>query len=171
MPQLSISSAPAVGYAGQIAEPGAPRFSRSARAEGANVSAGMPVKRGTNKEKQVEPFEAGDDGQLQDFAGVVVLDTSRASGGIADGDGVAVLRLGSIYMDFSEAVTAGEQVGITLATGALTGIPDGTAAGAITTGIVVLPGLRIAETIAAAGLAVVEVNLFGVQPSAVVGSL
>src|SRR5690606_18868749 len=114
------------GYAGQIAEGGAPILARSGWAEGIGVKAGMPVKRGTAPGGQVEPFEAGDTPSFANFAGVVVLDTSRAYGpGIGDGDAVDVLRMGTIYMDFAEAVTAGENVGLVLATGDLMGYPAG----------------------------------------------
>jgi len=170
VPQTSVSDTMSKAYAGQPTE-GFPRVVRSARAEGSGVSAGKPVKRGTSAQNQVEAFEAGDVPTAGMFAGVVVREEARDEGGIASGDGVQVMRFGSIYMDFSEAVTAGEQVGIVLATGALTGIPQGTAAGAIATGTVVLPGLRIVETITAAGVAVVEVNLFGSQDAATVGTL
>lgn len=159
-------------YAGQITGAG-PRFCASASAEGAAVVAGIPVKRGTLPATQVEPFEAGDVPTAGMFAGVVVLDTSRPydEDAIEDGDPVDVMRMGVVYMNFGEAVTAGEQVGIVLATGVLSGIPQGTAAGAIATGTVVLPCLRIAETISASGLAAVEVNLFGSQDAATVGTL
>ena len=172
MPQLSIDDNPPIGYPGQIAEPGAPTFIRSASAEGALV-AGSVVKRGTNPEKQVEALEAGDAPDFDLIAGVVHLETSRpydASSPIADGDPVGVVRQGVVYMEFSEAVTAGEMVGQTLASGLLTGIPEGTAAAAIATGIVVIPGLRIVQTTTAAGVARVEVNLFGAQPAGTVGS-
>lgn len=160
MPQLSIPDAPVVGYPGQIAEPGAPTFARSSLAEGASVVAGAPVKRGTDPQRQVKPFEAGDLPDEATFAGVVILETSRAFNALAleDGDPIAVMRQGSIYMDFSEAVTAGELVAITLATGDLTGVAQGSPS---TAAIQVLPGLRIVETIAAAGLATVEVDLLG----------
>lgn len=161
------------GFAGQIADAGL-RYCGSFFAE-APIVAGSPVKRGTAKETQVEPFEAADVPTAAMFAGVAVLSTSRPydedGDQIAAGDSLSVMRLGVIYMNFSEAVTAGEQVGITLASGLLTGIPQGTAAGAITTGIVVLPGLRIVQTTGAAGVARVEVNLFGSQDAATVGSL
>lgn len=172
MPQTSISRAPAIGFAGQIAEPGAPTYCRSCTAEGSGVVAGAPVKRGTDPQRQVTPFEAGDIPDSAMFAGVVVLETSRpfSDNGIKDGDPVTVMRLGSILMDFSEAVTAGEQVAIELATGKLKGYAQGTSAASIPTGEVVLPGLRIAETTSAAGLATVEVNLFGAQDAATVGT-
>lgn len=170
MPQTSITARMSTGYAGQIAEALAPKYAYSAICEAA-LSAGMPVKRGTAAEYQVEPFEVADVPTAGMFAGIVLLNTTKSPGAFAAGDPCSVMRLGKVLMNFSEAVTAGEQVGLTLATGVLTGIPQGTAAGAITTGIVVLPGLRIARTTTAAGVAAVEVNLFGAQDAATVGSL
>lgn len=160
MPQLSIPDAPPVGYAGQIAEPGAPTFARSVTAEGALVVAGMPVKRGTDPQRQVEPFVAADLIDVANFAGLVVLETSRpqADLDIEDGDSLAVMRLGAMYLDFNEAVTAGEVVGLTLADGNLVGLAQGSASTAL---IQILPGVRIVDTIAAAGLAIVEIDLFG----------
>lgn len=160
MPQLSVSDAPAIALRGQLAEPGAPKFARSFRAEGASVSAGLPVKRGTLPAKQVTPFASTDVPNAQTFAGVVILETSRAydEAAIEDGDSVAVLREGSIYMDFSAAVSAGQAVKMTMATGALEGMAEGSDPGA---GKCQLPGLRIAETTSASGLAIVEVALRG----------
>lgn len=158
-------------FAGQIADV-APRYCGSFVVETGPISAGMPVKRGTDKEKEIEPFEAGDVPTAGMFAGVVVFSSTAPYEDVpkAAGDMASVMRFGVVNMEFSEAVTAGEQVGITLATGVLTGIPQGTAAGSITTGIVVLPGLRIVQTTGAAGVARVEVNLFGSQDAATVGS-
>lgn len=156
MPQLSIPDRMEKAYAGQVTEAGY-RFCRSAFAEGALVTSGMPVKRGTAA-GQAEPFEAGDTPSAGNFLGVVVHSPTRGVDGIEDGDGIDVMRAGSIFMDFSEAVSEGEQVHITLATGALKGVAQGTAAAV---GDALLPGLRIAETISAAGLATVEVGLFG----------
>jgi hypothetical protein len=172
MPQASISDRISKGYAGQVTSAG-PVFARAGKAETV-LTAGAPLKRGTAKAYQVEPFEAADVPTAGMFAGVAIHSPTReydSTNMIAIGDPVEVLRFGCVLMSFSEAVTAGEQVGITLATGVLTGIPQGTAAGAITTGIVVLPGLRIVETTTAAGLAEVEVNLFGSQDAATVGTL
>jgi hypothetical protein len=73
-------------------------------------------------------------------------------------------------MEFAEAVTAGECVAIVLADGTLKGYAQGTAAGSIPTGEVLVPGLRIATTTTAAGCAIVEVNLFGNQDAATIGS-
>ncbi len=165
MPQTSIAERMTKALQGQITEAG-PRFSRSASAEGASVVAGIPVQRGTAPQSQVKPYVAGDLPGLANFAGFVILDTSRAQDALAieEGDPVAIMRLGCMYVTFSEAVTAGEQVGLTLATGLLTGIAQGVAP---PVGIVVLPSVRIVETIGAAGLATVEISLEGahVEPA------
>lgn len=168
----SVSDAPAIAYPGQIAEAGAPRYCVSRRAEGTSVAAGLLMKRGTAY-PQVEAVETGDTITTAMLEGIAVLSTSRAydSDGIDAGADVEVMRLGVIYLSFAEAVTAGECVTVTLATGAFKAVAQGTAAGAIPTGDVMVPGLRVAQTISAAGVARVEVNLFGNQDSATIGSL
>jgi hypothetical protein len=123
--------------------------------------AGKIAKRGTNKEWQIVPFVEADTPDLQNLMGVVLLSTSRpleqlSSSGIVAGNTCSVLRKGTVYMAFSAAVTAGQRVGHTQATGVLTGLDQGASPGA---GVVVVPGLRIAETIGAAGVAIVEVDL------------
>lgn len=165
MPQTSIPLAPSSAYAGQIAEAALPLMKRSARTEGAAVSAGMPVKRGTDTETQVKPFGSGDAGLVnaQTFAGVVVLETSRPSdevSPIADDKPCSIMRLGSIYMNFAAAVDAGQGVQITLSSGALSGYDEGDA---LASGHERLPGLRIVETLDAAGLAIVEVSIGAVS--------
>src|SRR5688572_9187627 len=99
MPQNSVADAPARAYAGQLAEPGCPKFARSALCEGASVIAGQPVKRGTIKAREVAPFASTDVPDAQNFAGVVLLETSRAynASALEDGDSIAVLRLGSVF--------------------------------------------------------------------------
>jgi len=161
MPQLSIPDAPSAAYAGQIAEPGAPSYRTSKIAEGA-LSAGQPVQRGTNPQTQVAPYAAGDLVDPANFAGFVFLETS-ADGTIADGDGVTVIEAGVVALSFSEAVTAGERVALTLASGALTGVPEGTPS---TAAIQVLPA-RISETISAAGVGRAEVFNMGAPAPAV----
>lgn len=160
MPQTSISERMSKAYAGQIAGVGLPIFARSHAAEGSAVSAGMPVKRGTLLQTQVEPFAAGDLPSAENFAGFVILDTSRAydADAIKDGDPLDILRYGSIFLSFTGAVDAGDRVGLTLASGVLTGIAEGVAPG---TGVVILPGCRVVETVGATGLAEVEVDLVG----------
>lgn len=163
MPQTSIPDSPAKGYAGLL-EPGAPFYRRSARTEGAGLSAGQVVKRGTNPEKQVAAYAGSDEPSVADIAGVLVLDPTRSfedsggTAGLAAGSGCAVLRMGTVLLAFAAAVTAGQRVYLDVSTGELFGEDDGETLGA---GDFYVPGMRIAETIGAAGLASVEVNLLG----------
>lgn len=170
----SIALLPDNAYAGQIAEAGMPRACRSARVEGANVFAGTPVKRGTAGESQVAAYVGGDTVNMATFAGVVLLSTSRSLNEINTdldaGADVEIMRLGCVYMNFAGAVTSGQNVKITLATGALEGSAEGASAGTVGAGKVVLPGLRVVQTTSGAGLARVEVNLFGVQTAATIGA-
>lgn len=149
MPQLSIDLAPANGYAGQIAEPGAPLYSRSATAEGSGIVAGAPVLRGTNTEKEVVAVGASSVVTPESFAGFAMLETSReydASAPIAAGDGLAVVQIGVIYLVAGETVAAGEDVAVTLSSGALLGLG---AEEACPSGSVRLPGCRWVESGAA----------------------
>ena len=174
MPYNSISSAPDRGYPGQIANPLFPQIKHSALVETA-VSAGRLAKRGTDKDDQIEPIETGDTITAAMLAGVVLLSTSRPyedvdGGSIEAGKTASVLRFGSVYMYFEEAVTAGECVSVKLSDQTLRGYAQGTAAGSIPTGEVLVPGLRIVQTTTGAGVAIVEVNLYGNQDAATVGS-
>lgn len=156
----SIASAPDVAYQGMI-HPGSPRHCRPARAEGASVVAGIPVKRGTDDDVQVTPFAATDlNPSRKEFAGIVVLETSRPynASAIEDGDPVAVMELGRVSLTFAAAVSDGQDVKIKHADNALEGMDPGDDPGA---GYSRLPGLRVCQTIGAAGLAETQVNLFG----------
>jgi len=162
MPQLSIPEDIPVGYKGQIAESGAPRYARSASADFSSgaLEAGDPVIRGTVPEKDAAPVVAASDITAESFFGFVILETSRpqADTPIVDDDPVAVLQEGHIYLDASEVVTAGEDVAVVKSSGALVGLgaeenaPTGTAR---------LPGCRWEETIGAAGLAIASVRMKG----------
>ncbi len=160
MTQTSIPDAPTGAYQGQIAEPGAPRFCRSMRAEGANVVAGIPLKRGTLPATQAKPFAAGDECTPQNFAGFAVLSTSRpyAALAIEDGDSISVMRLGTIKLYLTGAAAAGQGVKLTLASGVLEAMDQGDAPGALK---VQLPGVVVAHALAATGLVTCEVNLLG----------
>lgn len=170
MPFNSITADLPIGYAGQIAEPAFPKFARSVTVETA-ISAGAVAKRGTDPETQIKPLEAGDTVTPGMIAGVVILSPTRpyeqvdGGSGIEAGNTAAVLRLGSIFMQFAEAVTAGELVGQALSTGLLYGYPAGTAPGDLAAGRVLIPGLRIAQTTSASGPACVEVNLLDAHES------
>lgn len=159
MPQLSVSLAPPIGYGGQLAD-ASPKHAISRRAEGASVVAGLPCVFGTTPAKEVRPVASTDALTARNFAGFVLLSTSRqySSSAIEDGDEVSVLREGVVYLTFSEAVTCGERVALTVSGQTLQGIAEGSAVGA---GQKLLPGCRIIQTTSAAGVAAVEVDLDG----------
>lgn len=155
----SIALAPGVGYAGQLAENDIPIIARGARCEGTGVHAGAPVLRGTDKGRQVKAVDAAV--TAQNFAGIAILETSRPfeQAPPGDGDPITVLRFGSILMNFSAAVVAGKRVRVHTSDGVLDAVDAGTDP---TAGYSILPGCVIAETTTAAGVAIVEVNIFGV---------
>lgn len=175
MPFNSVASDLTNAFPGQLAEPLAPKFARSALVETA-IKAGRLAKRGTTAETQIAPMTTGDTVSVATIAGIVLLSTSRpfeqtdGGSGIEAGNTASVLRLGSVFLYFEEAVTAGEVASIKLSDGTFRGYAQGTAAGSIPTGEVIVPGVRIVDTTTAAGLAIVEVNFFGNQDSATVGS-
>lgn len=161
MPQLSIPDDIPVGFKGQLAEPGAPKYARSASADfsSGTLEAGDPVIRGTVPGKDAAPIVTASDVTAESFFGFVILETSRpfdATAMIADDDPVAVLQEGHMYLDASEVVTAGEAVGLVQSSGALVGLGSDETPAA---GTIRLPGCRWEETIAAAGLAVASIRI------------
>lgn len=143
-----------------------PKAARSHTVETA-IKSGSVAKRGTDPEVQIKPLAAGDVVTPGMLAGVVLLSPTRpyeqvdGGSGIEAGNTAACLRFGSVFMDFAEAVTAGEIVGQDLATGLLYGYPSDTSDDTLAAGRVLVPGLRIVQTTSASGPATVEVNLFG----------
>jgi hypothetical protein len=164
MPQYSISAAPAVGYAGQKTGAG-PEYSISRRTEGdaGTVHAGMPVMFGTDPVRQIRAVEAGDVLGPDTFAGFVLLSTSRPveDEPIGEDKSVSVMRRGHLMASFSEAVTRGERVALTVAAGTLQGIADGQVLGA---GQIRLPRVRVESTTTGAGMAEISVDLEGWAP-------
>lgn len=173
MPQLSIPLAPSIAYPGQVTDQGS-IVGRSMSCEAAGIVDGQIVARGTDPYEQCTAIPTSAFvPSFANIAGVVVFSSSKPYEEVphTEDERVTVIRQGAVYLDFSEAVTAGEEVGYTLATGLLTGVPAGTAAGALAAGIVVIPGLRIEQTISAAGVAIVSIALEGIQTNATVGTL
>ena len=172
MPYNTLQSAPATAYAGQLAEPLAPKFARSAVLEAVG-SAGMVCVRGTDKDDQVRPAFTGDTITPGNLAGVLILSDSRPfeqGSPPAIGTVVSVLRMGTIFMNFTNVPTAGDCVSVTLATGAINAVAQGASAGTVGAGKVMIPGLRVVQSRADAGMAAVEVCMFGAQDSATVGA-
>lgn len=172
MPFNTLRDAPATAFAGQLAEPLAPKFARSARLEAVG-SAGMVCVRGTDKDDQVRPAFTGDTINQGTLAGVLILSDSRPfeqSSPLAIGTVVAVLRLGTIFMDFTNTPTAGDCVSVTLATGAINAVAQGANAATVGVGKVMIPGLRVVQSRTDAGMAAVEVNMLGAQDNATIGA-
>jgi hypothetical protein len=163
----SIDLVPAVAYAGQIAEPAAPRFCRSGSVEGAGVTAGVALKRGTDPDVQVKAFASTDVVTPQNFAGLAVLSTSRSFDEInTDLDAnsaLDVMRLGTIYLSFSGTVIAGQSVKMKMSDLTFEGVSAGADPGA---GYCVLPGVRVAQDRTGAGVAIVEINIMGASQDA-----
>lgn len=157
-PQNSLNAAPARGYQGQIADALAPKYalSRAFEDDGNDtLHAGMPVQWGTDPNKQVQIYESGDSLTAANFAGLVILDPSRAYGTtmIPDKAGVAVLRMGCMFLLPGETVAAGDPVYYKLS--------DGTFWKSQGSGRVRLPGVRWVESGTTADVRRVFVNLAG----------
>lgn len=154
MPQTTIDTAPARAYAGQIGEALAPRYCRSAAAEGAGILPGQPVVRGTDPAKQAQAVANGDTINASTFAGFAVLETSRPEGGIVDEDGLAVMAMGLMYVEVTAAVVAGNPVFVGNATAQLGDIDDATG-----TGLVICPGCYFEESGADGDIVLISINL------------
>lgn len=173
MPFNSVDAAPEIAYAGQVAFPMQPRIVESKVVETA-IAPGAIAKFGTTTD-QIKPLAPGDTANLLGkIAGVVLLSPSRPFEEIASSAyqplaTASVMSHGFVVMPFAAAVTEGQVVAQDLTTGLLYGYAEGTAAASITTGRVVIPGLRVARTTTAAGPAIVRVNT-GFQNTTTVGT-
>lgn len=152
--QTSISSAPARGIAGQVAEPGAPTYRVSAVVEaGTNtVAPGKLLVRGT-ADGQGQPVDSGDLLTDSNILGVVIYEDSREPSDYGDKRPVTALRQGVIYVAVSENVTAG----LPATYGNVTGDLD---EWGVTTDAAhaLVPGARWAQTVSSGGIARLEVN-------------
>ncbi len=165
----AVALAPASAFAGMVL-PGVPWIADPAYAQGV-VHAGAPVLRGTDNDLQVRAFVAADVNPTRsNFAGVVVLETSRPyeASPISAGSPIAVLRFGRTPMSFAAAVSKGQDVKIKHSDGTLEGFTAGADPGA---GYSRLPGLQVDEDTTGAGLAAVSVNLLGAAGGDASGSV
>lgn len=172
MPFNTISDAPVRGYPGQIAEPLAPKFARTATLEAVGASGSLLV-RGTDPDDQVRPATTGDTLTSANLVGIQLLsDTNPLEYGSpnAIGTPVSALRLGTVFLNFANTPVAGHCVAYTLATGVYRSFVQGVAAGTIGVGAQIVPGLRVSQSAAGAGIAAVEVNFYGSQDTATVGA-
>ncbi len=158
MPQTTILDDPPRALAGQLAEAGAVRYARSYRAEAIStraIVAGQPVLLGTDPDTQALAITDGDTVDAATFAGILLLETSRAleEAPVTEGDDLSILRMGVVYLQVTDAVTAGDPVFVGNATAQL-----GDIEGAAGTGLVELPGCRFLTSAASAGFAVAFIN-------------
>lgn len=155
MSQTTVTQYGAAGFAGLIADS---MFTdkMSYSAEG-DVGFGLPVKLGTNKERQVAELTT-DAGQAALAVGVSVAtqaveQTSAGVAEYADTDTVSVMKRGRIWMLTQDAVVAGTTANLHLASGSVTDA-------SVTTGIEAFTqfSAKFITGTTAAGLAIVEIN-------------
>jgi len=156
MVQTTISQYGAAGFAGLLDGCYSPHAIRSYAAEEA-IGLGVPVKLGTDPEKQVMLVNATSDGALA--IGFAIHDQVReqSSAGVVNyaiDEAVSVLTAGRFWANTSDAVAAGATANVTLATGALT--DAAVSAGVIEAFTQITVTFITATT--AAGLAIVEVK-------------
>lgn len=159
MPQTVILDAPPKGYAGQIAEAGAPRYVRSCQAEAVAtraINAGDFVLRGTDPESQVIAITDGATVDAATLMGVVLLETSRPleEAPPVEGSDLGVLRFGPVRVTVSAAVTAGNPVFVGNTTATL-----GDVEGASGAGLVAAPGCRFLSSAGSGETAIAWLNL------------
>lgn len=152
--QTSVSTAPARGIEGQLAEPGAPTYRVSAVIEStANTAApGKLMVRGT-ADGQAKTIIAGGTLTAANVLGVALYEDAREPSDFTDKRPVTLVRQGVIYVAVSENVTAGAAATY----GNTTGNLDEWGVTADVDHIPV-PGARWAQTVASGGIARLEVD-------------
>lgn len=148
MPQTTVLSTELAAYPGQVAHSGnVPRFEETLLAEDVNITSGQPILQGTG-DKQGLSVTDGATLDVTTFLGFAVLDIAREPGAYVVGDTFNVLRMGTIWVATTGAVTRGNPVYAGNATAQLQDIDDATG-----TGLVLVPGCKFLDTTAGAGLA------------------
>jgi hypothetical protein len=152
--QTSYSAAPAIGYAGQIADSSVTNV--ISRIANESIVAGRFVVRQAEGKCKLPAAAADITSGLA--LGVAMYDSSREPEAYASGDQVPVVRKGPVYVTVEAGVTEGGAVYVRhTADASLTTI--GGFAPAAGTGLSLLPGARFASTALIGALAVVELNL------------
>ncbi len=152
--QTSVSTAPARGIEGQLAEPGAPTYRVSAVIEAtANTAApGKLMVRGTANGQAKTIINAGTITPAN-LLGVAMYEDAREPSDFTDKRPVTLVRQGVIYVAVSENVTAGAAA----VYGNTTGNLDEWGVTADADHIPV-PGARWAQTVSSGGIARLEVD-------------
>lgn len=159
--QTSVSTAPARGIEGQLAEPGAPTYRVSAVIE-ATVNAAAPGKlmvRGT-ADGQAKTIIADGVITSANILGVALYEDAREPSDFTTKRPVTLVRQGVIYVAVSENVAAGAAATYGNTTGNLDewGIT-------VDADHIPVPGARWAQTVASGGIARLEVD-FGAAENA-----
>ena len=157
--QTSISTAPARGIEGQLAEPGAPTYRVSAVIE-ATANAAAPGKlmvRGTADGQAKTIINAGTVTPAN-LLGVAMYEDAREPSDFTDKRPVTLVRQGVIYVAVSENVTAGAAATYGNTTGNLDewGVT-------VDADHIPVPGARWAQTVASGGIARLEVDFGAVE--------
>lgn len=152
--QTSITTAPARGIEGQLAEPGAPTYRVSGVIE-ATANAALPGKlfvRGTADGQAKTIINAGTITPAN-ILGVAMYEDAREPSDFGDKRPVTLVRQGVIYVAVSENVTAGAAATYGNTTGNLDewGVT-------VDADHVPVPGARWAQTVASGGIARLEVD-------------
>jgi hypothetical protein len=104
--QTTITDAPEIGLEGQIAD-ASPRALDTATTTDAETPAGVFVLRGAAARTCALPAAAFTEA---DVLGVVHRDQAREPGSVAEGEEIAAVRFGRVYVRVEDAVTAGGDV-------------------------------------------------------------
>lgn len=155
MPQTTIAEL-ARGFAGlTLGTP--PKISISGFAESIGISQGQPVLFGT-ADRQALPITNGDTVDGSTVAGFVEhVDTRPSDSGVASiavGDELSIVRVGIMYLEVTESVTAGAQVTVGVTTAALgnVGVTDDADNDPV-------PGVRFLESGNSGDLVLAMINL------------
>lgn len=157
--QTSVSTAPARGIEGQLAEPGAPTYRVSAVIE-ATANAAAPGKlmvRGTADGQAKTVINAGSVTPAN-ILGVAMYEDAREPSDFGDKRPVTLVRQGVIYVAVSENVKAGAAATCGNPTGNLDewGVT-------VDADHIPVPGARWAQTVASGGIARLEVDFGAVE--------
>ena len=109
--QTTVTAAPLKGYAGQLAEVGAPSYRVSAAVSQPSVNVLAPGKIAMRGADGVaKPVDDAAALAATNMLGVVMYEASREPGAFEVGEDVTVIRKGVVYVQLTEAVVAGDAV-------------------------------------------------------------
>lgn len=150
--QTSVSAAPAIGLAGQVASSTGAEFTSRLAEE--TIAPGLLVVPGdTNPESTCAlPDAAGEiDGTTHTPVGFAVLDPYRTSADYTDGESVRIMTRGELFVTVTVAASlVGGKVYVVHATGAVRGTADASAT--------VLPNATFKTATSAGSVGIIQLN-------------